>query len=366
LTATDGGIDLSRTVNCDNGKPGHVTVSYTQAQGLFFAPVLGFNDTGDVVTEATASWGPTGAAGPMPVVINVGTFQGPCDVPDVPVGTTCYIWEDNDIHGTSAFGFLDISRWDVQPASNDCGGVPDGTLEGWIKDSIDAPDMSLNYPFATFVCTGGGNHSENKVYQAIRDLIGQTRDFPINGTSPADGRIQVDRQGHPCVSSLTNCAVDKFNIIGFAHLEIVDILKTQNTAPIGCTVSIAGTANPPIDLMALGRTQPCSSGTPIPTVATFAGGVTTSSPGTNQSALVVNASGIVTSWARRPARVTFSYTVPTTNCGGLPAPNGSAHCFVLKWTGSTLGGDEPGGGANFGYGGVKLCDLGYGTCADQT
>lgn len=366
LTAGDGGIVPAESKWCDTGRSGHVTVRYGQDDSLFFAPVLGQGRTAHVGTVATASWGPAGGAPPMPLVINVGTFQGPCDIPKVPRGATCYIWEDNDIHGTSDFGFLDVSRWDVDPTSNECGGVPDGTLEDWINESGTTADALLNYPFATFVCSGGGNHSENKVYQAIRNLIGQIRDFPINGTSPADGKIQVDKQGIPCVSSLTNCAVDKFNIIGFAHLEIMDIIRTQNTAPIDCVVSIPVTANPPIDLMALGRTQPCGSGTPIPTVATFAGNVTTSSPGTNQSKLVVDADGVITSWARRPARVSFSYTVPTTNCGGTPAPNGSAHCLVVRWNGSTVDGDDPGGGANFGLGAVKLCDMDYGTCADQT
>jgi Flp pilus assembly protein TadG len=365
LQSYDGGIVPSKTRNCDTGRPGHVTVRYGQQEGLYFAPVLGFGDKADVGTLATASWGGAGAAPPMPMVINAGSLQGPCDVPHVAPGTTCYIWEDDDIYGTSAFGFLGVDQWDVDPASNVCNGVQDSILRDWIENSGSAASQHLNYPYATFVCTGGGNHSENQVYQAIRDLIGQTRDFPINGTSPADGKIQVDRQGNPCVSSLTNCAVDKYNIIGFAHLEIIDMLKPSSTAPINCTVTLSDTATPPVDLMALGRTQPCSSGTAIPAVATFAGNVTTQNPGTNQSALVVDSNGVVTSWARRPSKVSFDYTVPTTNCGGTPPPNASAHCLVVRWNGSSVSGGDPGGGADFGLGSVKLCELDYGSCSDQ-
>ena len=54
------------------------------------------------------------------------------------------------------------------------------------------------------------------------------------------------------------------------------------------------------------------------------------------------------------------------SCGTAAPPNASARCLIVQWNGYTLGGDDPSGGADFGFGAVKLCDLGYGTCTDTT
>jgi hypothetical protein len=355
LTAGDGGIDSSQTVNCDNGRPGHVTVRYQQQEGLFFAPVLGQARSGQVGTEATASWGPTGAASVIPLVIYTGFFQGHhCDVPDVPVGTLCYIWEDNNLSGQGNFGFLDVDDgWNVPQGTSCPNSGGDNTLESWIDGSLTVDVLHLNYPYATWTCTRSGNHSEPHVWEAVRQLIGEIRTFPIVGVSPADGQPQ--QLGTP---------MPKYNVIGFAQLEIHNVLTVQNTAPLSCTLNLPASVTSPLNLMALGAT-PCS----IPSNATFIG--TDANVQVRPGNVINHHVDPVTSdftWTgtRKPNRIIFPYTIPETDCGGVPAPNSSAHCLVLKWTGSTLGGDDPGGGANFGYGGVKLCDIDYGTCVDQT
>lgn len=354
LVATDGGIDPSRTVNCDTGDPGHVTVGYAQDETLAFAPILGESSSGQVSTVATASWGATGAAAPIPLVIYTGFFQGhQCDVPEVPVGTLCYIWEDNNLSGQGNFGFLDVEDgWNV-PAGTSCpntGG--DGRLEDWIDGSRPVETLGLNYPYATWVCTRSGNHSEPQVWTAVRNLIGQIRTFPIVGPSPADGQPQ--QLGTP---------MPKYNVIGFAQLVIHDVLTVKNTAPITCVLDLPAGVTSPVNLMAAGAT-PCT----IPANATFMGTDTTVkvTPGNVQWQVDAVTSDLTWTGTRIPTRVTFPYTIPETSCGGNPAPNSSAHCLVLEWNGSTLGGEEPGGGANYGYGDVRLCDVEYGSCIDQS
>jgi hypothetical protein len=355
LSATDGGIVVSRTANCDTGRSGHVTVSYEQEETLFFAPVLGEEGVGEVATEATASWGPSGAAAPIPLVIYTGFFQGNhCDVPEVAPGTVCYIWEDNNLSGQGNFGFLDVEEgWDVLPTESCPNSGGDTVLENWIDGTRPVDSLPLNYPNATWVCTRSGNHSEPHVWSAVRDLIGLLRTFPIVGESPADGQPQ--QLGSP---------MPKYNVIGFAQFEIREVLTVQNTAPFTCVLTLPTGVTSPLNLMALGTTQ-CS----IPSNATFAGTVDTVkvTPGSVASWQIDTVTSDLT-WTgtRAPNRVTIPYTVPETSCGGVPAPNSSAHCLVLRWNGSTLGGEEPGGGGNFGYGGVKLCDLDYGSCIDQT
>jgi Flp pilus assembly protein TadG len=349
LEVGDGGIVPSRTRWCDTGRAGHVTVRYGQDESLFFAPVMGQGRTAHVGTEATASWGATGVAPPIPLVINVGAFQGPCEIPDVPIGATCYIWEDNDLLDGSNFGFLDVDNypaggWDipVDGSCNSSGG--DGQLVAWISGTDLVEKLRLNYPYATYVCAHGGNHSQ-PLYNALRDLIGLTSDFPINGISPADNGTQV---------VLPSGQPDKYNIIGFAQLEIIDVLTIQQTAPLSCIVT-TGFTNP-MDLM-----SQCG----IPSNATFLPASVSVNPG--PVTWSVTPAGIF-SWTgtREPNRIVFDYTVPSTDCGGAAAPNGSGHCLIVKWNGSTVGGENPGGGEDFGFGAVRLCDLDYGTCPDQT
>jgi hypothetical protein len=316
-----------------------VTVAISAQQDLFFAPVLGFDDHGAVATTATAKWGPTGSASPIPLVIYEGLFQGHnCDVPNnIAKGTTCYLWEDNDLSGSGNFGFIDVGPgWNVGAGGKCNDAVGDPTLEGWINGDIPVSTLSVNYPNATYSCSATGNHSESQVYDAIRELTGQQRDFPIVGISPADNAAQQIGTGQNV----------KYNVLGFAHFIIEDVLKVKDAAPVSCKVT--GFTASPADLMAMAQAQ-CGA----PLNATFADNVKIT-PGNVQGAAVTS-SGVL-SWAGgQPSAVTFDYTMPSTSCGGQPAPNGSAHCLVLQWNGSTLDVDDSqNGGADFGIQGVNL------------
>ncbi|HEX6844772.1 MAG TPA: pilus assembly protein TadG-related protein [Actinomycetota bacterium] len=346
-------IVASETVNCDTGLPGRVTVDYASEQGLFFGPALGVGETATVRTTATAHWGGVGTADSViPLVIYSGYFQGEtCNVPDVPEGTTCYIWEDNDLSGDGDFGFLDVGAgWDVSPDDSCPNSDGDDQLEWWIDGTDPVATLDLNYPNATWVCTRSGNHSEPKVWQSLRDLIGQTRVFPVVGVSPGDG--QPAKTGNP---------KPKYNVIGFARMTIEEVLTVQDTGPAQCRLD-APLANP-TDLLARGKLPVASGGCGLDQDALFiAGTADVQQPG-NPDTWSVSDEGVL-SWSggEMPTRATFDAMLPSTDCGGVPAPNSSAHCLVLTWVGYSFEHEPADEGENFGMVALGLCDEDYDSC----
>src|SRR2546426_373901 len=146
LQPPDGGIIDSS--GCGLAPTGHVTTSYTTTQPLYFGEVIGLGNQRPVQATATAAWGPTGGAtNPVPVVLNLATFQGNCEIPlpDAAIGQQCYLWYDNDRFVGSNFGFLDLSEWNVDPASTNCNaGGGSSQLESWIDGNYTGPALTLN------------------------------------------------------------------------------------------------------------------------------------------------------------------------------------------------------------------------------
>lgn len=224
LTASNGGI--TQAIGCDVSPTGRVTVTYTKAEQNFFAQVLGFGNTTNVSATATAVWGTAGGANsPLPVVLNLGTLQGPCPIPlpDSGIGTVCYLWYDNDRFTPSNFGFMSLSQWNVA-SSDSCdhaGGAND--LQSWIDGSWTGPPLTLNYPAATYVCslTGGTSSAWAQAMGNIvadPDPLNHIKFFPVNDES---GQI------------LNGPQIDKFDIIGFAALSVDGVWKA-NKAPAQC------------------------------------------------------------------------------------------------------------------------------------
>jgi putative Flp pilus-assembly TadE/G-like protein len=326
------GLQLTGPVVCDYGTK-QVTVGVTAQQQLFFAPVLGFSDQSPVSATATATWGPTGSASPIPLVIYEGLFQGHnCDIPNgVSKGTVCYIWEDNDLNleGQGNFGFIDISH--TVEKDDTCPGVGQSQLADWISGEEPIDSFVLNYPNATWGCALTAEAGNSTAWQALDALIGQERDFPIVGVSPGDGEpVQIPNPQA------------KYNVIGFAHFQIVNVEQASQLPPQPVTCDVPATATLPFDLMAA-----CA-----PAGAAYAGNPK-ATPGNVR--LTIDANGVVTSWSSLPSSITFSYSTAFGTCGGFAPPNASAHCLELRWNGSTLDIDESeNGGADFGVQGVAL------------
>ena len=344
------GSNITARVNCHANLTGYVSVEYTREWALFFGGILGAGNTGRVTTEATALWGASGSTSPIPLVIYVSALQGPCDVPNVAEGTTCYIWEANDFGvGGGNFGFLDVEEgWNVPKTAqcNNSGGA--NVLEEWISGPP-IETAPLNWPNSTWVCTREIEGGNNPAWQAIEDLIGQERDFPIVGPTVPDSEPWFIETPQP-----------KYNVIGFAHFEIMDVRMASmlESGEVTCS-GINADAIQPVDLMAC---VGAPSDATYANEASFTGNWGDTNP-------QIDEEGMLTWTGALPnggKSVKFHYDDLLSNCGGVPPPEGnaSAHCLVLKWNGATIGGSNPTEGENFGLNSVRLCDVEIGSCPE--
>lgn len=401
------GTNITQITQCGT-QWGHASVGYTSMQSLEFAPVLGISHESPVSTAATASWG-LGSNNPMPVVIDA--LLTPCEVtpPLLPArGDTCAFWYDNDRLGGGNFSFLSLNYegWDVSPTSN-CPGAQSGgsiNLRKWIIGSLPA-SVALNWVNPTYVCTETGikgvqnaslacNNPSNPstpwaALQCLAD-IGAIRDFPLNWrgpgappyTDPITGQV-APPQGTIMTKSPGNPTVDKFDIIGFAAMKIVDVVTPKEAADAATTAlepwptaNYASTANditlnavlPAGSTVAYTWTGLTAQGEPAGGTCAF---TTTADrqPDTYPWAAFGDGSSQcpgpgVTLDQGQPSSVDIQTPVTSYGpCGKPPPGNSSAMCVVLEWQSSTLDDDYQPGSDNNTV--LRLCDLAYGTCLDQ-
>jgi hypothetical protein len=226
--------------SCDSPS-GLVTVRVTTDQPLFFAPVLGADSEAPVTTEATAAWGGAGIGEHVAPLMLSANRLSDCEIPPSnpnSVEQICEFWwndaggppSDPNVLANAEWGTLDLVNWDVDGSFN-CpqGGVPPEFQE-WMLEGYFAPlpINSPNPPEHTYVCRGRGNFG-NALDNTIRAVIGQEPPiflyFPVN-----QPESQVDRNGSVCSPdmALSGCSVQKYDIIGFARLEILEIYRGRN------------------------------------------------------------------------------------------------------------------------------------------
>lgn len=391
ITVTEvAGTDIVEITACGT-QWGHVTVRYTSQQALHFAPVLGFEYEKPVTTDATASWG-LGSNNPVPIVLS-SLLGVNCAVPPSgwpSPGQTCAFWYDNDRLQGGNFAFLSLNSqgWDVPIDSNCSQSQSGGTsrLTGWIDGTIPA-SVPLNWTDPTYVCTdsgirgvGGKNGPNAQLWGALNDLIGETRDFPINwegpGAPPIAGAPEqgmVYQQGN----------IDKFDIIGFAALTIVDVVsvnEAQGGGGVGtCTTKTSDpykwtTAGQVLDLDDITSASAGWQGCPPRNVdAISAVTVTKAKSNDKRSCCALgvnytyNAIEHTITWNSplpMDTKVSFNWLIDANKgpCGTLPT-NSSAMCVVTTWNYSTLDPGFPVGTDNNTV--IRLCDRDYGTCLDQ-
>jgi Flp pilus assembly protein TadG len=333
---------------CHTTKSGGVKVVYSQSQHLFFAPVLGFPNQNNVTTKAYAVWGPAGAASPLPIVIYTSSFQGGCDVTaNLPPGTECYMWFDNDRFSNSAFGYLNLNPtdpqkgWDV-PKDAQCPNVGSSDRTNWINAAGSDADLPVHYPNGpTYVCRVSG--LSNTDWSVLRSRQGDVVTFPMD-----DCTQNVDQVGNP-VGCFGNA--DKYDIIGFIDFELEAVLDQANGANgwggIPTTTCQANNFdvvhNQTYSLIGLG---------------------TGSCPNATQSAATIDASTLTIDgkgpsdptrqYTYDPVAKTFTWTGPTSpprinvqfdwslagRCG-TPPGNTSAVCILVKTVEVRVGGSSP-------------------------
>jgi Flp pilus assembly protein TadG len=372
---------------------GHVTVGYTSQQALFFAPVLGFNHESPVHTQATASWG-LGSNNAVPLVLSSRLGVGcpvPPQTPTPAIGTTCAFWYDNGRLGGGNFAFLSLDPrgWNV-PIDENCSAEGTRQLTDWITGQ-DPESVSLNWTDPTFVCSvpglRGANPEGPQVWSNLRARTGDVLDFPINwegcGDPPAWCPPIPETPSQGMV--MRNDTIDKYDIIGFAALLIVDVLSVNDASGTSTT-----TQEPFTDFtftnvgITFGTTLPTGSvinytwrgtrsngdptgGTcgPFTTNTSFGSGTlhTWRSLGGTGSGCPGNNDTLDVGQPDPPPTITVPVTTTAYGPCGPPPENSSAECLITEWRGSTLSGDysEPLDNIRV----VRLCDRDEGTCLDQ-
>jgi putative Flp pilus-assembly TadE/G-like protein len=372
VSVATGGI--TDVVGCDGPPFGHVTVQYQMKQGLFFAGVLGFDGPAAVRTEATAGWGPTGAANPLPIVVYTGTVQsqGACRIEEnLPPGQPCYLWYDNnpEVFGGSAFGFLNLCAagdpacskvgWDV-PGGANCPNVGTSDLRPWIDGTWQGGPNEVHYPGATFVCRLSGL-SSNLWSKNLKDRIGDDLTFPVN-----DCATQVDKNG-----ATVGCGVtpDKYNIIGFIVLRLDQVLDDKRDwQGSGGNCQVGGFNMTPASLDIDLDTIAPSSCQPYDTIAN----VKLNAPGnpkccTENQHYTYDAVNHVVHWTDGVRNnVTISWDYAKGGPCGVPPNNSSAVCLKVTTVKVRFGGVGiceacP----DFGLRSVRLCDLAIGSCPED-
>jgi putative Flp pilus-assembly TadE/G-like protein len=369
----------SLSTTCGNTS-GHVTVGYTSQQSLFFAPVLGFDNRSPVHTEATASWG-LGSNNPIPLVLS-GQLASSCPKPP-PTGANtvgqapCGTWYDNDTLNNGNFGFLSLKPegWNV-PANSNCSGGNAGSSEigDWVSGAQPI-SVSLNWTDPTYVCNIGGFKGQSHPWNELETLasVDAVRDFPITWEGPGSPGSGAPPQG----SLPTGGKIEKYDVIGFAALKIIDVFRSQEAQ-----------GDPARDYTCDGKVKNNTSipGTPAGSFYSWAdlasrinGGSCQLPPSTPDSVTSVTLDSFVspadftfttsgvtlfkTLVAKAPVNFVLHKNATPGPCGPAPSDS-SAKCVVTQWLGSTVTGDYPTDQLD-NIRVVRLCDLAQGTCLDQ-
>jgi hypothetical protein len=358
-------LDFSILEGTCPGPSGKLRVEYQVSSDLTFAPALGLSDNSPVAADATAMWGSAGASNNVvPIMLRMDQLQGNCQFPDVAEGETCSFWNDNQLDelGNAQWGFLNLDQWDV-PAGENCSSAGASDRSGWIGDGY--PDLlSLHYPAPTYVCADSGH--ANSVWSTLRAEIGDVLIFPVS--EPA-----TQLPGPPPTTP------DKYNIIGFASLELIAVYDGNEEGAIGTPVT-PGTpdkrvecANSPIP-HDFTRTAPTFDiSTMISNCEASTGGLAILEPpvlpGTEGTTWTYDPSTKIIRWLdfgsqdKKNVRIRLDYLQPgTPDIPGTPGAceppervsDQNAKCLVTRWVGFQFGGSNPGGGVDFGYSAVRL------------
>ncbi len=131
---------------------------------------------------------------------------------------------------------MNLNEWDV---AADAGCTSAGTVQtiDWIQNG--SGSLSLNWPEPTYVCRDTGVSTPIFTEpNGLASLAGEIRYFPVNdargdmGISPLGVQHgQVDQNGVVCP---TPCSPHKYDIVGFAVLQIVSVERGNQGGEITC------------------------------------------------------------------------------------------------------------------------------------
>jgi hypothetical protein len=205
--------------------PGHgsVRVGYQGTQDLVFGPAVGVSSPKTVVGSATAIWGAAGGLeGLAPLMISAGRLNN-CGIPNGTPPMNCSFWWHKDLLAQATWSVLNLSTWAI--AAN--GGCTSSGADLNIALGPGWPSPLFLHTVPTYVCALSGVHGN----VANQIVPGKFYSFPVN-----DPTKQVAADGTLCAPMSTTCQPDKYAIIGFAQLKVVNMYRggqaTQNCGPL--------------------------------------------------------------------------------------------------------------------------------------
>jgi Flp pilus assembly protein TadG len=398
----NGFTNIVQISGCDTRNNGYVTVRYSADQHLFFAPVLGASNSGQVTTQATAIFGPSGRANPLPIVLYEQSFNTCKLNQQIDPTATCYVWEDNNNTGgdQSAFGLMDLRTddpahygWDSVPGA-DCpnpGNDPDTWINNYQTSAL--PDLPVHWPAPTYVCRVDGfqqnawadleklkDDDDSVDHNDQEDILY----FPINRCDevlPGNAGGQIAGSAQTWNEIACSGTPTQFDVIGYAAMKLIDIFDTlsaqgaSGTCESDQTILQGAQDAVTFNVAALtpnaGKTCPTKvpdQFTSGPTMTKVANGGGSGPDPVKCPTVPANgcdyayANGIIT-WSRGgPAlegqdfRISFGWQ-NAGECGIPPSNNNSAHCLVLLPVEVQIGGSCAGcGSPNSNLRSYRLCD----------
>ena len=328
-----------------NSPFGEVSVVYRSLQQLFFSPVVGVDSPKPVDGLATAMWGTLAGGHPAPIEISGLQLRG-CGYPDLPVGSECAFWYNNDdvTNGQASWGLMNLNHWGVAASANCNASGGSNDIGDWIIDGY--PDVLSVVPPPTYVCLMPGARAGNW-QNDLESQIGKTKLFPVN-----DENRQVTSSGSICTAAMQaagSCVVDKYYIVAFANLLLKAVLRGNDPTVIGTpggsghcrtnpAIQFNPSATPPQNTYSL-----VSSGCGVANVANL---TLTRQGGPPIPPYQLNVdysydpSTFTVTWLRpesQRVRIDWDYSTPGIpgRCGLIPRSDANARCMVVEYLGIT-------------------------------
>lgn len=212
----------------------------------------------------------------------------------------------------------------------------------WFRRGFDRV-FPLNYPAPTRVCSGGSGRTN--VWGSLRGRTGDVVHIPVN--NPAR-----ELPGPPS-------APDKYDIVGFTPLKIVNLLDGDDPEAVGQLTQEADCSGPtdlePLEQFFLDATGCYTPPAAISNLALSKGDVVFVEGVDYRFDPVTRTVEWIAPEAVNNVTIAFHWTqLGFAGRCGMRAPNPEAKCLIVEWMGSRTGGFDPRGGANFGLFAVRL------------
>jgi hypothetical protein len=236
------GVTTFTAPECDtlvNMSPNLVTVGSTVDVEYYFAGIFGF-DSGPVVADAVAQWGPVNHAYPIPITVDNQQLIN-CGIPGEYDGEdlNCDLEYPKDTLQEPRWGVLDLSQWgdpDAAPCSVDA-----ATLQEIIATGGWPDELPLNYPAATYDCVDNG--LSFSVWEAME---GQVLTFPVIDIATSTGTVKPNNAplgGTDCTGADIpdlqaqgfDCEIDTVNVISFVSLYVNSVINSGSTVIVDAT-----------------------------------------------------------------------------------------------------------------------------------